>query len=271
MICLDFGFNNDTAIDYGYHVSLYWTGATSVEKFIGWNGDGSRNKSSNDILEEIFLLPDRQDLLLDSWFMTDSSDDYHKPDVTFRRVMFPLGRCMFISPSYDMTFSHKKSNALMATFNNSAFDQLKLSSAKLKVFLMDKATSPQLYPDLLEMEGDPINISLEPGVFVYKTEISKSEHVLDDPLFDCAVYTANHSYDDCRKTEIMELFEKELGCQPPPIAVDEEKMCNRKFEVSEERSRRIRNLFWSVALPGGKSRCKMPCTIGCSRMTQGLN
>ena len=107
VICLDFGFNNDTVIDYGYHVSLYWTGATSYEKFIGWNGDGSRNKSSNDILEEIFLFPDRQEVLLGAWFMTETSDDYQKPDVTFRRVMFPFGRCMFISPSYDMTLSRK--------------------------------------------------------------------------------------------------------------------------------------------------------------------
>ena len=38
VICLDFGFNNTTAIDYGYHVSLYWAGATSIERFIGWNG-----------------------------------------------------------------------------------------------------------------------------------------------------------------------------------------------------------------------------------------
>ena len=107
VICLDFGFNKTAAIDYGYPVSLYWTGATSYEKFIGWNGDGSRNKSSNDILEEIFLFPDRQEVLLGAWFMTETSDDYQKPDVTFRRVMFPFGRCMFISPSYDMTLSRK--------------------------------------------------------------------------------------------------------------------------------------------------------------------
>ena len=156
-------------------------------------------------------------------------------------------------------------------FDKSAFEQVIPSSAKLKVFLMDEAGSPQFYPDELEMVGDPIEIPFEPGIFVFKTKISKSEHVLDDPLFDCAIYTANNSFDDCRKTEVMELFEKELGCQPPPIAIDEEKMCNRKFEFSEKRSRRIMRLFWSVALPGGKSRCKMPCTIGCSRLTQGLN
>ena len=45
-----------------------------------------------------------------------------------------------------------------------------------------------------------------------------------------------------------------------PIAVDDEKMCNRKFEFSEKRSRRITKLFWHVAIPDGKSICKMPCT-----------
>ena len=125
---------------------------------------------------------------------------------------------------------------------------------------MDEAGSPQLYPDELEMVGDPIEIPFEPGIFVFKTKISKSEHVLDDPLFDCAIYTANNSFDNCRKREVMEIFEREIGCQPPPIAVDEDKMCNKKFNVSEERSNYVHTLFWSVAIPDGKSRCKIPCT-----------
>ena len=134
------------------------------------------------------------------------------------------------------------------------------TSTKLKVFLMDKASSPQFYKDELEMEGDPIEIPFEPGLYVFKTKISKSEHVLGDPLFDCAVYTANNSFDNCRKKEVMDIFEREIGCQPPPIADDKDKMYNKKFEFSEKRSCRMNELFWSVAIPDGKSRCKNPYT-----------
>ena len=58
----------------------------------------------------------------------------------------------------------------------------------------------------------------------------------------------------------MELFEKEIGCQPPPIAIDEDKMCNKMFNFSKERSFLMQTLFWSVAIPSGNSRCKIPCT-----------
>ena len=60
--------------------------------------------------------------------------------------------------------------------------------------------------------------------------------------------------------ECYKIFEKEIGCQPPPIAVDDDKMCNKKFNFSKERSYHIMSLGWRVAIPDGKSRCKIPCT-----------
>ena len=266
VVCLDPGFNNATAEKYGYHISFYWAGLTTSTifeyggRFVGWNGVNSENKSSRDILEEMLLLPDRQELFV-PWFSTEYFHDYYWSNVTFRRLMFPLGRCMFVSPpSSSKKQSHKKFNRFGLEFKNSAFDQAMLSSLKLKVFLMDQANSPQLYPDQLEMEGDPIEFPFQPGYFIFKTKISKSEHVLNDPLYDCAAYTANNSFDDCRIREVMELFEKEIGCQPPPIAVDEDKMCNKKFNFSAESSELMEALFFSVAIPSGNSSCKVPCT-----------
>merc|ERR1711952_522092 len=102
---------------------------------------------------------------------------------------------MVVSPhSSNRTQSRKKFNRFELNFNNSVFDQAMLSSLQLKVFLIDQANSPQLYPDQLEMEGDPIEFPFQPGYFIFKTKISKSEHFLNDPLYDCAAYTANNSF-----------------------------------------------------------------------------
>ena len=90
------------------------------------------------------------------------------------------------------SLSRQKLNRFNVGFNKSAFEQVIPSSAKLKVFLMDKASSPQFYRDELEMKGDPIEIPFQPGISIFKTKISKSEHVLGDPLFDCAMYTENN-------------------------------------------------------------------------------
>ena len=260
VVCLDPGFNNATAEKYGYHISYYWAGLTTSTRFVGWNGVNSENKSSSDILEEMLLFPDRQELFA-PWFSTENFHDYYWSNVTFRRLMFPLGRCMFVSPlSFNRTQSRKTFNRFGLEINNSAFDQAMLSSLRLRVFLMDHANSPHLYPDQLEMEGDPIEFPFQPGYFIFKTKISKSEHVLGDPLYNCAAYTANNSFDDCRKREMMEPFEMEIGCQPPPIAIDEDKMCNKMFNFSKERSFLMQTLFWSVAIPSGNSRCKVPCT-----------
>ena len=64
VVCLDFGFSNASAIKYGYNVSFYWEGLTNTVllggRFVGWNGVESDNKSSRNILKEMFLFPDRQ-------------------------------------------------------------------------------------------------------------------------------------------------------------------------------------------------------------------
>ena len=107
VVCLDPGFSNASAIKYGYPVTFYWAGLMMPGElefnFVGWNGDGTENKSSRDILEEMFLLPESLDVVPSAEFLTEDYNTGYKADVTFRHLMFPFGRCMFLRPSYNMT------------------------------------------------------------------------------------------------------------------------------------------------------------------------
>ena len=74
---------------------------------------------------------------------------------------------------------------------------------------MDKTNSLRLYPNPLEMRGDPIEIETKGPSFVtilYHTKISRFEHVEEDPLFSCTAYTADYSYNDCVQDELLELL-----------------------------------------------------------------
>ena len=85
--------------------------------------------------------------------------------------------------------------------------------------------------------GDQIETRLEPKSLTYRTRISKSEHVTGDPLFDCTVYTTDNSYDDCIRSELKDLFQNEIACQPPNFANNRNETCNQKFNVSAYRIR----------------------------------
>ena len=56
MVCLDPGLNYTSLMKYGYH-STYSLGVID-KKFAGWNGGAQETKSSNEILEEVLLVPD---------------------------------------------------------------------------------------------------------------------------------------------------------------------------------------------------------------------
>ena len=57
VVCMDPGFNNSALIKYGYNIRYYWKGISVVgkERFVGWNGNKTYNKSSHEILEEVLL------------------------------------------------------------------------------------------------------------------------------------------------------------------------------------------------------------------------
>ena len=119
---------------------------------------------------------------------------------------------MIVSPPINRTLSDKTPNRLTVAFRDSFVDQLKLSSAKLKVYLMDKVTSPLQYPDEMEMDGNQIEVPLQSRYYVYRTKISKSEHVLGDPFLTVPFTRKTIHSMIVSKKERNHLFEKELGC-----------------------------------------------------------
>ena len=187
-------------------------------------------------------------------------DDFRNANVTFSMLIYPYGRCMVISPPLQKNLGQFKPNHLYVGFNNTYFNQLNFSSVKLKIFLMDHQNSPKLIPDDMEMVGDQIRIGLERKAFSYRTKISRSEHVTSDPLFDCAVYTQDNSYDDCIRNHLEELFRKQLGCQPPPFADNFDNMCNQRFNVSGNKSWEIDKMFQHLFYKDWRTGCKIPCT-----------
>ena len=63
VICLESGFDDGVMLKYGYSPKKYYRGTNCDKKFVGWNGKGTENKSSKDILEEI--------LTFESLYITD--------------------------------------------------------------------------------------------------------------------------------------------------------------------------------------------------------
>ena len=191
------GLNNVTLNHHGYYVSSYYRGAQQVNssRFIGWNGELNEKKSSLQILEEALLLPNDEALLNFAGYR-ESQKNYEKAVVTFKILGNNIGRCMFISPTLSLT----NPNRLEVHFNSSVLSQYGLSSFKLKIFLLDRANSAQLYPDKMKMMGDPIIVRSGPYWYTFQTKISKSEHVQGDPLFDC------DSYDKCIRKDLERLF-----------------------------------------------------------------
>ena len=128
---------------------------------------------------------------------------------------------------------------------------------------MDKANSLRLYPNDFEMMGDSIQVRIrEPSTssISYKTKVSRFKHVQDDPLFHCAVYTTENSYNDCIQDELLEVMDKEIGCQPPLLAKDQDRLCNRKFNVSTEEDLKIKRLFQPLNFHDKTFTCRTPCT-----------
>ena len=95
---------------------------------------------------------------------------------------------------------------------------------------------------------------------IYKTKISKSQHVQGDPQVDCNVYTPENSYNDCIEKEIHQFFANSpIGCQPPLWTQNISSMCDQKFNFSIFDSE-ILKLMFQMDFQDWKSECKIPCT-----------
>ena len=128
---------------------------------------------------------------------------------------------------------------------------------------MDKTNSVLLYPKDMEMKGDPVKMNLEqeePEALSFIVQMSHYEHVEDDPLLDCDVYTKDNPYSKCAQKELFETFKKEIGCVPPILEQDPQKMCNKKFNLSIAKDKAVDSLFKPLYFHNRRFGCKTPCT-----------
>ena len=206
-------------------------------------------------MEESLLFPESQGLLLWADF-TDVLDDSKNASVTLRMLIFPFGRCMVISPPSQENSGNFKPNRLAMGFND-----IFLNQSKLRLFFMDNRNSPKFNPDDMEMVGNQIEIELGHSVIsLFRTRISRFEHVTGDPHFDCTVYTTDYSYEDCIRRELKETFQNIIGCQPPPFAYDLNNICDQKLNLSHDKVAYIDSMFWHLYWKDFRSHCKTPCS-----------
>ena len=266
VVCMDPGFNNSALKKYGYNIRYYWKGISVVgkERFVGWNGNKTYNKSSHEILEEVLLFPKKSQGNLRHAKYIQGVDDSKSKDakVTFKMLISPLGRCMVISPPSQKNSGHFKPDSLRMAYSDAFVKHLNFSSAKLRVFFMDNRNSPKYNLDNMEMVGDQIEIGPEQNrtISSFRTRISRSEHVTGDPLFDCALYTEDNSFEDCIKKDFKKTFETTFGCQPPPFTDDIRNICNQKFNFSPNETCEIEKRMEYLVSKNLSPNCKFPCT-----------
>ena len=80
-----------------------------------------------------------------------------------------------------------------------------------------------------------------------------------DPRLDCKTYTEKNPFNDCVHDELLDLFVEELGCEPPLLAKDLSKMCNKRFNFSEAKDKELKEEFMHLYYHDGTSRCRPPC------------
>ena len=264
VICLVPAFHTGIMHKYNFPPTKYFKGVNKNDKFVGWNGKGAKNKSAQDILDEILTF-DNQSMyigggLVHTLYYKEEHIDHVPAKVKPKTLAYPYGRCMSITPPPPQkNTSYKDLNSLYLKLNDNPYFRNKT----LRVFFMEQVNSLQLYPNEMEMIGDPIEIKLEHFQHwkaSYKTKISRSQHVQNDPNFKCGVYTGENSYNDCVQNELLELFNKEIGCHPPLLAKESKHMCNKNFDVTNTKAARINKLFKHLYYHDGVFKCMSPCS-----------
>ena len=188
------------------------------QKFIGWNGRDGETKSSSEILEEALITKSRHindtKFIKQAGYKTEDQNDF-PVEVKLRTLAFPYGRCFSISPPpLQKNMSDTIANTLSLHFNANVLRNDE--DFIIKIYFMDKTNSIKIYPDEKDMAGNSLKVRIAKKsnyMSTYKTEIFRSHHVHGDPLFKCTEYTLNNSYNDCIQNELLDPFNKILGCQ----------------------------------------------------------
>ena len=77
---------------------------------------------------------------------------------------------------------------------------------------------------------------------------------------ECDEYTPYNTYNDCIQKELFGSFENILGCHPPLLAQEPEKICNGRFNLTADNEDKIRGIFLALNSHYTSFNCKRPCT-----------
>ena len=263
VLCLDPAFDAQKLTRFGYDAGTYFRGSSNKGDLVGWIGNDQGSESSpNKILNDVLLFDEklRQQLVRAAQYITPQHE-FVDPKMSFRTLAYPFGRCLVISPPTEKNVNNTKLDALSLHLAILGTNTTKEREIRLRTFFMDKSTSLQLYPNEMEMLADKLEMRLWlPETKTYKVKISKTHHVQGDPLYECAEYTIDNTYNDCAQNEILEFFKKEIGCQPPLLAKDANLTCNQQFNLSSKQAERIKKFFLQLYIRNVKLHCKTPCS-----------
>ena len=271
VMCLDPALNLTNIAKYGYNNGFYYRGSVNGTDFIGWNGNAThfaergKGNFSAVILNKALVFDGRlQQQLVKEAYYRGFQNESVKAKMRPRTLMYPYGRCLAISPPTETNVSHPKINTLQLTLRTTdlGFDT-KSPKTRIRIYLMDKLTSAHIYPNGMELMGsDRIpakKLYADPEIQTFKTKITRTQHVPGDPLFNCDVYTEENTYNDCIQSELLEIFDREIGCQPPLLAKDPNLMCNKIFNVSTNKAEKIKNIFQQLYIANMDFKCRTPC------------
>ena len=111
----------------------------------------------------------------------------------------------------------------------------------------------------------------EESWFNYETSIvikvQRSNHFLGDTHNDCSEYTTGNSYHDCIFKELLNIFDRELGCAPPFLAGSISSMCHKTFNFPKSKDVKLKQIFRSLLYRVREFKCKTPSTKRTYRST----
>ena len=139
MICMEPGLDSDVLKNYGYRVTTYWRGSMDTRKFVGWNGDGTENKSSHAILEEALTVHrDFRFVFMSISFRKDHVTRV-SADTKFKTLVYPYGKCLSILSLPEESSNINGIDSLEIVMNKTVLEMRNIT--KLEVYFMDPANS----------------------------------------------------------------------------------------------------------------------------------
>ena len=109
------------------------------------------------------------------------------------------------------------------------------------------------------MSGDEIVNDIE-GFKLYKMKVSKTDHLEDDPLLDCKIYSETENYNSCIETELQTTFSTLLGCVPHWFTEDLNRTCLGNLNISSVDTGAIYKYLNDIITNYRSKICKTPCT-----------